>query len=573
MKAYRAMSLVDVVVGVGVMLIIFLAIFGAYRLSIDLVLNTKARIGGMSLASQQLEYVRGLPYDSIGTVGGIPSGAIAQSTTTTLNNIPYTLHTLVKYIDDAADGSDNADSNGITADYKEIKAEAFWTIHGHSYSTFAVTRVAPHGIESLANGGTIRVNVFDANALPIGDAQVRIRNASTTPTIDITVDSDAGGSVAFPGAPAASNYRINVSKNGYSSAQTYDVTGQNPNPNPGHMSVVNKKTTTGSFAIDHVGTLFVTTYSPIATGFFSDTFADHSKLSATTSTTVSGNTLHLATDAGGAYAFSGDATSVPIQPSLLTSWDLLTWSALRPTNTNLTVQLYYLSGGQYVLVPDAAVSGNSAGLTSGSVSLATLATSTYPAMQLKASLTTGDASTTPSLSTWKVDYHAGPSPLANVGFTIHGAKTVGTDAGGAPIYKLSQSVSTGANGGWLISPIEWDAYSLALSGSTYDASEQCPSALSVAPLQDQVVSLMLVSHTTNSLRVSVAGNNLPLPGATVSIAGSTNATTTSSSCGQSFFGGLASGTYTLSVSATGYQTNQQNISVSGGTVVPVILSP
>jgi type II secretory pathway pseudopilin PulG len=568
----RGMTLVDVIVGTGIMVVVFLSIFGAYKVAIDLVYNTKARIGGMSLVSKQLEYLRSLPYDSLGTVGGIPSGTILQTATTSLNNIPYTLRTLILYIDDPSDGTGNSDSNLLTADYKELKVESSWVVRGKTYKTFAVTRVAPHGIESLTNGGTLRVNVFDALAQPVQGASVHITNASTTPAVDVTVSTDAGGSVAFPGAPQASNYKVSVSKDLYSSAQTYDITAQNPNPNPAHISVANKQTTTISFAIDKLGSLDIHTYSPIDVGTFNDLLTTIANIAATTSVSVSGGNVHLYDDGTG-YALSGDVRSADIHPSLLTSWDLLSWNKTTPTNTNLRVQVVYPQGGGYSLVPDGVVTGNSAGLTSGSVVLSAVSTSTYPTLALKALLDTADASSTPELLDWKVDYHAGPSPLPNIGVSVYGTKTIGTSISGAPIYKVVQSITTSPAGSWLITPLEWDTYTLQLTGNSYDISELCPSPASLAPGESKVESLMLVPRTTHSLRVQVTTAGVPAKGATVTLSAPGNTTLTSSDCGQAFFSGLSASNYTLSVSKSGFQTNAQSISVSGATVITVPLSP
>lgn len=566
------MTFVDVVVGTGIMVVVFLSIFGAYKIAIDLVYNTKARIGGMSLVSKQLEYLRSLPYDSLGTVGGIPSGTIQQNASTTLNNIPYSLRTLILYIDDPADGSGNSDSNLLTADYKELKVEAMWVVRGKTYKTFAVTRVAPHGIESLTSGGTLRVNVFDALAQPIQGASVRIRNASTTPAIDVTVSTDAGGSVAFPGAPQASNYTVNVTKDLYSSAQTYDITSQNPNPNPAHISVANKQTTTISFAIDRLGSLDIHTYSPVDVGSFSDLLTTTTNVAATTSVEVSGGEAHLYDDGTG-YALSGELRSADINPSLLTSWDTLSWNKSTPGNTNVRVQVAYPQGGSYSLVPDGVVTGNSAGLTSGSVSLGAVSTSTYPTLALIALLDTDDASSTPALLDWKVDYHAGPTPLPNIGLSVYGTKTIGTSISGAPIYKVVQAITTSPAGSWLITPLEWDTYTLQLTGASYDISEICPTPVSVAAGENKVESVLLVPRTSHSLRVEVTAAGAPVSGATVTLSSPGNQTVSSSDCGQAFFSGLSASGYTLSVSKSGYQTNAQPISVSGATVIAVPLSP
>lgn len=570
----RAMSLIDVLVGVSIMLIIFLSIFGAFKLAIELVYSTKAKAGGMSLVSQQLEYVRGLPYTSIGTVGGIPSGPVAQLATTTINNIPYTVRTLVLYVDAPQDGSGSSDSTGVTADYKLVKVEATWTIKNAPRSTFAVTHIAPHGVESLTNGGTLRVNVFDAVAAPVPDASVRIQNTTTVPTIDLTLESDAQGVVLIPGAPAASNYQISVTKSGYSSAQTYTVTTGNPNPNPGHVAIANQQTTTASFGIDRTGSIRFNTYSPLDVGFFSDTFTNQNNLSATTSTTVSGGALVLFDDPMTGYPSNGDALSAVIAPPQLASWDTLTVAGDTPSNTMRAVQLYYSQAGTDVLVPDAALPGNSAGLASDSISLAGVSTSTYQSLKIKGLLGTSDASTTPSIASWQLDYHAGPSPLPNIGITVQGAKSIGNTAGGSLIYKYTSTITTDTFGEKLVSPLEWDAYTLGLSGSTYDIGEQCPDSLGLQPAQAQSVSLTLYPHTTTSLRVVVsASGGVPISGAAITLTGPTAGSDTSSSCGQAFFSNRTAGNYTVQVSKSGYQTNTQNVSVSGSAVTRITLQP
>lgn len=568
----RGMSFVDVVVGTGIMLVIFISLFAVYQLAIELVLNSKARVGGLSLVSERMEYVRSLPYESLGTVGGIPAGPLPQVATSTINNITYVTRTLIRYIDDPADGTGAADTNAITADSKEIKIETTWTIRNRTRSTFVLTRIAPHGIESLTSGGTLRVNVFNALAEPVSLATVRIANASSSPTIDVTVLTDSTGSVAFPGAPQASNYQITVSKLGHSSAQTYDITSQNPNPNPGHVSVANQQTTTASFGIDTVATLAVTTVSPIDTGAFSDLFSNDSGLSATTSVEVVGGDLVLA-DPGTGFPFIGDARSDDVAPQKLVSWDQASWSGTTPTDTSLRVHVVFPDAGSYSLVPDGVLPGNSAGFTSGLITLSQLSTSTFPTLALKAVFETTNASSTPTLEDWRLDYHAGPSPLPNIGFSLYGTKTVGTTISGAPIYKVVQSFTTDEQGAWTISALEWDTYTFNLTGSTYDIAELCPSPVSVLPGSSGALTMVLVPNSTNTLRVEVTANNQPLSGATVTLTSPGSETQSSSSCGQAFFDDLTVDTYTLTVTKSGYQDSVQDVSVAGATVVTVPLVP
>ncbi|MBV9349749.1 MAG: carboxypeptidase regulatory-like domain-containing protein, partial [Patescibacteria group bacterium] len=358
-RAAEGMTFIEMLVGIAILLIVFLGLFAAFQLSINLVFSTKAKTGAVALVNEKLEYIRGLSYDAVGTVGGIPGGNIPQTEQKTLNNITYTLSTLVQYVDDPADGTGASDQNGITADYKTVRVEADWMVAGSPRSTFAVTEIAPPGIETLANGGTLTVNVFDAFAKPIEGASVRVVNPSTTPAIDVTVESNSMGVVTFPGTPVATNYMVSATKSGYSTAQTYNVTAQNPNPSPGNIAVINKKTSTISLAIDALGSLAVSTFSPAAQANFTDSFANQSQLSATTSATVSGGSLRLSGTAG-SYPASGSGYSMPIAPQYLSAWNSLSFTGSSSPQASLSVHVYYWNGSAYVPVPDSALPGNSA---------------------------------------------------------------------------------------------------------------------------------------------------------------------------------------------------------------------
>ena len=571
-KTPRGMTFIEMLVGVAMILIVFLAIFGAFQLSIELVFSTKAKTGAVALVNEKMEYIRGLSYDAIGTAGGIPSGTIPQTEQKNLNGISYTLSTLVQYVDDPSDGTDLADTNGITADYKLVKVQADWLVASSPRSTFVVTKIAPPGIEVLSSGGTLQVNVFDALAAPIQGATVRVVNPSTTPPIDVSIDSNSAGTVSFPGTPVATNYQISLSKSGYSTTQTYNVSAQNPNPNPGNVAILNKKTSTASFSIDLLGSLAVSTWSPVGSGSFSDTFSNQLQLSATTSTTVSGGSLRL-TGASGSYGASGSAYSIDINPAYLASWSSISWTASTSAQASLLMRVYYWNGSAYALVPDAALAGNAAGFTTSPISIVPLPIATYGRLQLAAFLSSSDNKWTPEVLDWTATYQAGPTPLPNILFSIHGAKTIGTDSSGAQIYKMNENDTTNAGGVWNINPIEWDTYTPALpSGSSYAVAEQCPSTLSVSPAQSATVALTLQSATANTLRVVVTGNGNPVAGATVTLTGASANTT--STCGQTFWSGLSSGTKTLTVTASGFQTfTDSNVSVSGTSNYSVTLTP
>lgn len=566
------MTLIDVIVGVSVMLLVFLGIFGAFRISIELVFSTKAKTGAISLITERMESVRALAYDDVGTVGGIPSGNLAQVEQVTLNGVVYTMRTLIQYVDAPEDGLDINDENGVTADYKVVKVEAAWNVKESSRSTFAVTHIAPKGIESLTGGGTLRVNVFNATAAPIENASVRIVNAGTSPAIDVTAQTNSSGSIAFPGTPEATGYEIYVTKSGYSSAQTYGVSGGNPNPSPNHVSVVEGQTTTQSLAIDTLGSLRTFTYEPAGPGSFTDTFANQSQLLVTSNTTVSGGALVLV-DTAGVYETSGNAFSSYIEPTQLVSWNEITYASSTPADTSLAVRLYYFDGSVYALVPDGDLPNNSTGFTQSPIDISGLDIATYASLQLGAFLDTADTAVTPELLQWSLSYIAGPTLLPNVPFTIRGSKTIGTDSGGAPIYKYSDTFSTTQFGEWVITPLEWDAFTLELgTGSGYDISERCDHNISVQPNEDKEVVVTVVPNTARTMRVVVTASGAVVEGASVNITSTAdNETKNSSACGQAFFGSLDADNYTVSVTKAGFQPHATVVAVGGDELLEVSL--
>ncbi len=569
------MTLIEVLFTIGVILVAFVGIFSLFVVSISVVTTAKARAGALALASERIEQIRALPYEEVGTAGGIPSGSLAQTETLSLNNLSYTRRTLIQYVDDPADGVGAADQTGISADYKHVKVEVVWSYKDSQREFSSVTNIVPKGIESLSGGGTLRIQVFDALAAPIQDASVRIINTAGTPSIDVTTYTDGTGSVVFPGTPAQSGYEVVVSKSGYSSAKTYAATVSNPNPNPGHLSVAQSQTTSASFFIDRVASLSVRTWKPIEQETWSDPLDDDLGLTSMSSTTVSGGTLTLQSG-----EISGSARATSTAPAYLSSWVSASFSSNTPGGTGAIVRVYSVANGVYTLLPDGVLPANSGGFTSSPINLSAVSTSTYPELALSASFTSPDGSTLPSLEQWTITYDKGPTPLPNIAFTMQGAKTIGTDAGGANIYKFSQSLTSGSSAAFASTTIEWDTYGISVNGAAegYDISEACaPLPLSVLPNGSVGLDLYFLAHTNNSVRITVkdATSGVPLSGASVHLTkiGFDN-TKNTSACGQAFWSDIGAESYNANISKAGYQTiSNFLVDVSGASSATVSLTP
>jgi len=260
-------SLIDVIFGVSIMLIIFIGIFGIFKLSIELVSSSKSKTGALALANEQMEFIRSLSYNAVGVMGGIPAGNIEQEEIIILNKTIYTRRTFIQYIDDLKDGLEEEDENLITADYKLVKVEIKWTIGDTERKFSLISNIVPKGIETFEGGGTLIINSIDAYGMPIAGAQVNIKNNTIFPTIDLMAFTNNFGKIMFPGSPAAADYEIIVTKDGYSMAKTYDADVNNPNPDPGHLTVAEKETTRSTFAIDLLSGMDINTYRKTFTYF------------------------------------------------------------------------------------------------------------------------------------------------------------------------------------------------------------------------------------------------------------------------------------------------------------------
>ena len=577
LTAQRGLSFIDVVVASAIILLVFGGIIAGFRLSIALVALSSGQQGALSIANDQIEFLRSLSYDAVGTVGGIPGGNIPQEETITLNNIAYTKRVLIQYVDAEEDGIDLADENNVTADYKRARVSVSWKSRGTTYEEVLVTNIVPKGVETTEGGGTLRVEVFDALVNPVENADIRIINASTSPAIDVTTFTNVLGLSLFSGTPTSSGYQIIATKDGYSTTQTYSASSSNPNPNPGHVTVLESQTTSISLSIDRLSSTTVTTIEPVTHATTTDTFSGSGGVLYATSTVVSAGSITLL-DEGGGYPSNGEAMSTNIAPPLLDEWDAFSWNDTTPSDTDVIYKIYYDDGsGGPTLIPDFDLSGNSTGLSVSPVDLSGLTPVIYNNLFIEAILTTAISTTTPAVDDWTLTYFEGPTPIPNIAFAVRGNKTIG-DNGGTPIYKYDTSTSTDGSGAVTLHDLEWDTYTITMDGSTtgYDISESCnPSPLSLDPNTATTTELTLVTHTTHSLRVVVkAASGGLLPNATVRLSGGGyDETYQTSSCGQTFFSSIpGSGSYMLDTSLSGYTSDSQIVDVDGTTAISVTLN-
>jgi len=88
----------------GIFSIVSVAVISLLVTSFNLISYAKARITARNLAEEAIEIIRNMPYDDVGTIGGIPSGSVEPFLETQKNGQTYIIKTDIVYIDDPYDG-------------------------------------------------------------------------------------------------------------------------------------------------------------------------------------------------------------------------------------------------------------------------------------------------------------------------------------------------------------------------------------------------------------------------------------------------------------------------------------
>lgn len=574
-------SFVEVLIVVALIGLIFGGLLAGVQTTVRMIGNSKAKAGANALLVERMEFIRSLPYDAVGTIGAPPYGDIAQTSTTSLNGVSYTEDVLIRYVDDPADGLGYTnDANGIIEDYKQVAVTYSWHTPRGTSSVASVTNIVPVGIESSTGGGSLRVNVFDADATPLSGVSVSVVNDTLATTTNTTQLTDAGGQLLISGLPEGANYEIWATQSGYSGDGTYVATTSNPNPTTPPVAIVASAVSTMNFQIDQLSDLAIEVLDTPTTVTFFDTFTDDASVYTYASTTRTSGAIEL-THESGTYASSGTLLSASTSPSTIDAWSALDLAASTSSSTEVRVHVYYDDGSGSALVPDADLAGNSTGFTAGPVDLGELDTNTYDTLLLGGTLTTSDTNTTPRLHEWSLSYIEQQSGFPGVPVDVVGSKVIGTNASGTPIYKFDKSYTSDGNGEVPLTDIEYDTYRI-MTGGGYDVLEVCPlSPLALLPNASEEISLTVDALSGAFLRVTVTDSvdGTPIPGASVRLQNdSYDRTQETSVCGQTYFNGnglYSDDDYTMTVSASGYDTeihSSTTISTTASTTVSLTSS-
>lgn len=256
--------MVEVLIDVTIISMIGLAVVSAFGSAFKSIAASKAKITAVSLANEKMEIIKNLPYDSIATTSGsVPPGAIPSEETVIRNNISFVVTTAIKYIDDPSDGLLGGDPPDpyFSYDYKQVEIKVRRSTSEVNLVTLS-TNIAANAAETSANKGIVYFCVIDSVNLPIGGATLTLQNDEVAPPVNLTVQTEDNGCVMIPELPPDTHngYHLVVTKDGYSTAMTYDRTAQNPNQLHPDIDVLAQQVTRVTLAIDKISTININAY-------------------------------------------------------------------------------------------------------------------------------------------------------------------------------------------------------------------------------------------------------------------------------------------------------------------------
>jgi hypothetical protein len=589
----KGFTFIDILVGISLMLIVFLGVFAAFQLGLKVVGVSQAKIIATSFANQKLETARNLPYQKVGIEGIDEGGTLKEIEYYPSDNPKYTIYTDVDCRNNPDDGVDDA----CLCDYKTVTVTVSWTGRFGGEITLA-TDIAPKNDiqECEKQGGVFEAKVFNVQGEGIADAQVKVEDINTG--IVEQCSTDLGGKCAgekgifLSTSPEAENYKVTVTKTGYSTEQTFksgDLYDSKiiANPEKPNLTILEGQITEKSFSIDQVSTFSMETRSSRGRDSFDDEFNDLGKISDYLNISVSEGEVTLS-KTNGDYVGSGYLISTEISSSVLISWYELSWVEDAPSGANIKYQLFFLSGTDWLLIPDTDLPGNSTGLGSSPVDLADLDISDYQQLKIKGTLSTGDPSKTPSLSGWSLGYLTRAAQPITASFDLRGEKIVGTDITEEPIYKYLPTEHI-INHSAEISGLERDTYNFSnfsVEGESLDLEEAVPGeiqldgslAINLPPNTIQPLVLYFAAENTLLLLVQDSEDSQPVFSAGARLYSASlgyDKTQQTDEQGKAFFMPLEEAIYNLEVTAEGYETYIDQISVLGDStfIINLILSP
>ena len=236
-------TLVELVVAIVVLAIVTTAGFALISALVRSAVVAKRQAAASTLATNQMEYLKSLPYDNLAVAGGpiVSNSTIPASFTTTIDGDKFTVTTSISYVDDAYDGCGSYPTQALKqkycvnypppanapsvdtnpADYKDVNV----SVTDNTGVALAAldTHIAALVAETASNTGALFINVVDDGGNPVSGATVSVSNPTTSPVVNVSDTTDQNGTVIFydlPPSTSGYHYQVSASKTNYSSLAT-----------------------------------------------------------------------------------------------------------------------------------------------------------------------------------------------------------------------------------------------------------------------------------------------------------------------------------------------------------------
>ena len=564
----RGFTLIEALVGTALFVIVFMGIFAAYRLSLKIVEMSKNKITATAIANSQVEIIRNLSYEAIGTVGAVLPQAVGNLEpvkTQTINNVTYTIKTKVKYVIDPADGIGASDN--CNWDYKKVDVAISWNSGEVGFSTNISPKNLVQEIQTCLSqpGGILKVKIFDSAGIAVPSPAIKIYDQSGANLVDSAIPSSGEYSFALE----VGTYHVEVSKGSYSSAQTYS-TSEVAVPDSPDPAVIDGGLTPLSLSIDPAAELSIDSISPTGVAYFVDSFDDGTHISSIHDAQVVPGSITLS---GPTYPEAGYVVSAAIAPADIVAWNEMTFAEHTPAETDITYQVLYFDGLNWVLVPDFDLAGNSSGLSGSPVNLSGVDKNVYPQLKLKANLVSSNPGSTPVLLDWEVAWKTSVGvAVPNVGFHLQGSKTIGKNTLGQPVYKYSHSLSLNGSGHADVTGIDEDTYTFSVNPATgLSLVSTNPSPQPINAASGYATEIKLFMQAQNALLATVRDDITLAPVFSAAVRLHSNAlgydnTLYTDANGQVYYAPLSNGSYDIQITASGYDIYSGTATVSGESV-------
>ncbi len=265
----KGFTIIEILVSTIVIGIMSISVLSAYVALNSTAIFARQKIIGTQLATNQLEYLKSLPYDSLAVVGGaIPNPSpLPNSEIIVLDNVSYEVRTSINYADDAFDGCGNyatatlknnlcrnlpepasATTDLNPADYKITNVKVY--VLGKKVSELD-TNIAARVAETDSTTGALSVTVIDSSGNPVSGANVNVANTTLLPAVNLNDSTDVNGVAIFYGlTPQSTNsYVVTASKLNYSSLFTISPSGSLA-PNFASQNVIVQQSSSTTLTID-----------------------------------------------------------------------------------------------------------------------------------------------------------------------------------------------------------------------------------------------------------------------------------------------------------------------------------